>query len=184
MRVSQLVRWKCYWDTSDWRSYLQQLYTCKLAREGHRPYMWWYQELCPRRTWPWCIGFHQTTLIKGCHPHTRRNSIGWKLWMNEQPLNLNKGGGDVQWLDHLRSPETRMQLCDFTWSSQSVRCGQNQDIFSGRCYIPEFRTLLSIFLLIYGYDFILNHMIIYLCSRSQFNSKPRTFVPPTSYCFT
>jgi hypothetical protein len=34
------------------------------------------------------------------------------------------------------------------------------------CYIPEFGTLLSIFPLIYGYDFILYHMITYLCSRS------------------
>ena len=33
------------------------------------------------------------------------------------------------------------------------------------CYIPEFETLLLIFLLIYGYDFILYHMITYLCSR-------------------
>ena len=34
------------------------------------------------------------------------------------------------------------------------------------CYIPEFETLLLIFLLIYGYDFVLYHMITYLYSRS------------------
>ena len=36
----------------------------------------------------------------------------------------------------------------------------------GVCYILEFGTLLLIFLLIYGYDFILYHIIAYLCSRS------------------
>ena len=36
----------------------------------------------------------------------------------------------------------------------------------GYCYIPEFGALLLIFLLIYDYDFILYHMITYLCSRS------------------
>ena len=36
----------------------------------------------------------------------------------------------------------------------------------GYCYIPEFGTLILIFLLIYGYDFILYHMITYLCSRT------------------
>ena len=35
-----------------------------------------------------------------------------------------------------------------------------------KCYIPEFGTLLLIFLLIYGYDFILYHMITYLYSRT------------------
>ena len=45
------------------------------------------------------------------------------------------------------------------------------------CYILGFGTLLSIFLLIYGCDFILYHMTIYLCSQSQFNSESRTFVP-------
>ena len=34
------------------------------------------------------------------------------------------------------------------------------------CYIPEFGTLILIFLLIYDYDFILYHMITYLCPRT------------------
>ena len=36
----------------------------------------------------------------------------------------------------------------------------------GYCYIPEFGILLLISLSIYGYDFILHHMITYLCSWS------------------
>ena len=52
------------------------------------------------------------------------------------------------------------------------------------CYIPEFGTLILIFLLIYDYDFILYHMITYLCSRTQFYSEPRTSILPIGYCFT
>jgi hypothetical protein len=43
---------------------------------------------------------------------------------------------------------------------------QGSALRGGYCYIPEFGTLLLIFLLVYGYDFILNHMITYLCSAS------------------
>ena len=43
---------------------------------------------------------------------------------------------------------------------------QGSALRGGYCYIPEFRTLILIFLLIYDYDFILYHMITYLCSRT------------------
>ena len=43
---------------------------------------------------------------------------------------------------------------------------QGSALRGGYCYIPEFGTLILIFLLIYGYDFILYHMITYLCSQS------------------
>ena len=43
---------------------------------------------------------------------------------------------------------------------------QGSALRGGYCYILEFGTLILIFLLIYGYDFILYHMITYLCSRS------------------
>ena len=43
---------------------------------------------------------------------------------------------------------------------------QGSALRGGYCYIPEFGTLILIFLLIYDYDFILYHMITYLCYRS------------------
>ena len=50
----------------------------------------------------------------------------------------------------------------------SLQAFQNykSDCAKRPCYIPEFGTLILIFLLIYDYDFILYHMITYLCSRT------------------